>query len=184
MVGYLERLKMKKRQGEVLPKQPKVKKDENMPTGGTAKTAKSPFDSKDSKGGGHISGMIPAPEPPGLGPEYHRIWNQAWTLADWIDDPAAASLAERKAKLPELDRLRGRMADIERQAVPTSRPETETSLSGIWMPWDSTWTSTRDTNPENCPAKCRRTGKCYALAYFKGKPGPAKDCEPETCAHT
>lgn len=114
MGGYLERLKKKKCQGGVLPKLPKVKKDENMPTGGTAKTAKRSFDSKDSGWGGHIS-EIPSPSPAGLGPEYESLWNRAWRLADFIDDPQGAPLAERKAKLPELDRLRGRMAEIEKQ---------------------------------------------------------------------
>jgi hypothetical protein len=58
---------------------------------------------------------IPDPEPAGMGAEYHRIWNQAWTLADYIDDPDGAPLAERKAKLNELNELRERMAKIEQQ---------------------------------------------------------------------
>ncbi len=51
MGGYLERLKKKKRPPQALPKLPK---GENISTHGTATTAKSPFDSKDSKEGGHI----------------------------------------------------------------------------------------------------------------------------------
>lgn len=97
MGGYLERLKSQK-----------------AATRGTAKTAKRGFGSKDSDRGRHIS-EIPAPEPAGMGAEYTRIWNQAWTLAEWIDNPQGAPLEARKARLPELDRLRERMAAIVRQ---------------------------------------------------------------------
>lgn len=58
---------------------------------------------------------IPAPEPAGMGPEYADLWNRAWELAEWIDNPDGAPLADRKAKLPELLALRDRMAEIERQ---------------------------------------------------------------------
>jgi hypothetical protein len=96
MAGYLERLKSKK-----------------TATHGTAKTAKRPFDSKDSDRGRHIS-EIPSPEPAGMGPEYNRIWNQAWELADWIDNPEGAPIEERRAKLPGLMRMRDKLADLER----------------------------------------------------------------------
>jgi hypothetical protein len=128
---------------------------------------------------------IPAPEPAGMGPEYERIWNQAWELAEWIDNPDGAPIEERRARLPELDDLRDRMAAIYsngiNKPVPLAAPAPETSPPDTWHTWESTDTATRDRNPESCPARCRRTGKCYALAYFKGKPGPAKDCEPDGC---
>jgi hypothetical protein len=119
MGGYLEKLKMKKRVPQALPKLPKGK---NTPTHGTAKTAKSPFDSKDSKGGRHISEkkQNTQPDPGGLTqppadstPEYRELWNRAWILADWIDNPEAAPLADRKARLPELIRMRDRLAELE-----------------------------------------------------------------------
>jgi hypothetical protein len=209
MAGYLERLKSKK-----------------TATHGTAKTAKRPFDSKDSDRGRHISEKtpeIPSPEPPGMGPEYDHLWNEAWRLADWIDDPDGAPIEDRRAKLPELEqrgetgaslRAIGRQvaAEVEKYFetkvnpdtirkraerssgtnVPKSKNPTITSDSeeikqikppGTWHTWESTEATTRDRNPESCPARCRRTGKCYALAYFKGKPGPAKDCEPDGCIH-
>jgi hypothetical protein len=180
MVGYLERLKTKKRPPQALQK---LQKGESTPAHGTAKTAKSPFYSKCSKGGRHISEKpheIPAPSPPGMGAEYHRLWNQAWRLADFIDDPEGTPIEGRRAKLPELYHLRAQMADIERQAVPASGPDP--APAGTWHTWESS-TTTRDTSPDTCPARCRRTGKCYAGAYFKGKPGPAKDCEPDGCQH-
>jgi hypothetical protein len=52
VVGYLEKLKMKKRPPQVLPKLPKGK---NAHTNDTAKTVKRAFDSKDSTEGWHIS---------------------------------------------------------------------------------------------------------------------------------
>ena len=58
---------------------------------------------------------IPAPEPPGMGAEYADLWNRAWALADYIDNPDGAPIEARRAKLPELDRMRDRLAEIERQ---------------------------------------------------------------------
>jgi len=113
MIDYLKKLKTQKQATGVLPKLPKDKISEKTPHTGTAKTAKRGFDSKDSDRGRHIS-EIPAPEPAGKGPEYTRIWNQAWELAEWIDNPGGAPLAERRAKLPELEDLRARMAEIEK----------------------------------------------------------------------
>jgi hypothetical protein len=139
---------------------------------------------------------IPAPEPAGMGPVYAELWNEAWKLADWIDDPDGAPLADRRAKLPELDDLRERMAEIEKQGgTNVPKPETLTATNdseeikqikqpGTWHTWGASETTTRDRTPENCPAKCKRSGKCYALAYFKGKPGKVKDCDPEDCKHT
>lgn len=39
-----------------------------------------------------------------------------------------------------------------------------------------TWT------PDDCPARCRRSGKCYGIAYFDHKPGRAMDCMQDQCA--
>jgi hypothetical protein len=111
-----------------------------------------------------------------MGPEYTRLWNRAWELAEWIDDPAAAPIEERRARLSELLALRDRMAEIERQAA----PDHGTSPPGTWHTWGSS-TTTRGRTPENCPAKCKRSGKCHALAYFDGKPGPSKPCTPGVC---
>jgi hypothetical protein len=119
---------------------------------------------------------IPAPEPPGMGAEYHRIWNQAWTLADYIDDPDGAPLAERRAKLPELDRLRARMAAICRN--PTNKPAPPAGPDPEPAP-----PATRDPTPDTCPAKCKRSGKCYGKAYFEGKAGRAAECMPDGCKH-
>lgn len=173
MGGYLEKLKSIK-----------------SATHGTAKTAKRTFYSKYSDRDRHISEKkpkIPSPEPAKMGPEYTRLWNRAWELAEWIDDPAAAPIEERRAKLPELDNLRDRMAAIysngTNKPVPPAAPEPETSPPDTWHPWNSNGVA-RDTNPESCPARCRRSGKCYSRAYFKGKPGKVKDCEPENCPHT
>ena len=34
---------------------------------------------------------------------------------------------------------------------------------------------------QNCPAKCKRTGRCYGIAYFDAKPGKALLCIPDQC---
>ncbi|WP_156887660.1 hypothetical protein [Desulfotignum balticum] len=109
-------------------------------------------------------------------------------MAEWIDNPAAAPIEVRRARLPELDDLRERMAAIcasrTNKPVPPAGPEPEPSPPGTWHTWESTDTTTAMApTPKNCPAKCKRSGKCYAGAYFKGKTGRVKDCEPETCIH-
>ncbi len=121
---------------------------------------------------------IPAPEPAGLGPEYESLWNAAWKLADFIDNPDGAPYEERRARLPELDRLRAEMVEIERQAVPTAPMDPE----GTWTPWAGT-PATKERTAGTCPAQCKRTGKCYGKAYFEGKPGPfpGPECEPNNC---
>jgi hypothetical protein len=111
------------------------------------------------------------------------LWNQAWRLADFIDDPKVAPIEGRRAKLPELYHLRAQMADIERQgAAPGTEPPAVTP-PGTWIKLESDGTSTRDTTPEQCPAMCRRSGKCYGKAYFEGKPGKAAECIPADCKH-
>jgi hypothetical protein len=55
--------------------------------------------------------------PAGSTPEYKDLWHRAWRLADYIDNPGGAPLADRRAKLPELNRLRERMAEIENQKM-------------------------------------------------------------------
>jgi hypothetical protein len=122
---------------------------------------------------------IPAPEPAGMGAEYESLWHRAWKLADFIDNPAEAPLAERRARLPELDDLRERMAAIEKAGV-VSHGTPAPDPAGTWTPWESIGT-TRDRSPDTCPAMCKRSGKCYARAYFKGKAGKAAECMPDDC---
>jgi hypothetical protein len=162
MAGYLERLKSLK-----------------TGTQGTAKTAKSPFYSKCSDGGRHISEMIPAPEPPGLGPVYAELWDAAWKLADEIDNPQGTPIEDRRALMPELNELRERMAAIEKAGV-VSHETPAPDPAGTWTPWESSG-STREQTADTCPARDKATGKCYAAAYYQGKPGKAKDCEPDGC---
>jgi hypothetical protein len=33
----------------------------------------------------------------------------------------------------------------------------------------------------SCPARCKRTGKCYGRAWFDAKPGKAQPCVPSQC---
>jgi hypothetical protein len=123
---------------------------------------------------------VPAASPVGLCAEYDRLWNEAWRLAEGIDNPEGAPIEERRASLPKLDRMRERMVEIERQAVPPAGPGTELTPPDTWHTWESNIT-TRDRDPESCPARCRRSGKCYARAYFKGRPGKAMGCNPDNC---
>jgi hypothetical protein len=120
--------------------------------------------------------------PAGSTPEYRKLWAEAWTLADWIDEPNGAPIEDRRARLPELMQLRARMAEIERQAVPTAGPDPEPSPAGTWHTWES-GTSTRDRSPDTCPARCKQTGRCYGTTWFTGKPGPfpGPECDKDRC---
>jgi len=60
------------------------------------------------------------PKPTGLGKEYETLWNQAWALADYIDNPDGESLAARQAKIPEIQAMIVRMANIEQAAFDKS----------------------------------------------------------------
>jgi hypothetical protein len=33
----------------------------------------------------------------------------------------------------------------------------------------------------SCPAMCKRSGKCYSIAYFNGKSGKARECIEAQC---
>jgi len=66
----------------------------------------------------------PPAEQKGLETGYKKLWNQAWTLADYVDGDTAP-IEQRLAKLPELNRLRDEMAAIERQTVPPAGPDPE-----------------------------------------------------------
>jgi hypothetical protein len=92
---------------------------------------------------------IPAPVPAGMGPEYERIWNQAWKLAEWIDDQATAPIEERRARLPELNKLRARMEEIEKAGaqIPAGL-DPEPLTAGAWIKWESNTTTTRDRTPD------------------------------------
>jgi hypothetical protein len=80
----------------------------------TPKTLKTPKKKNGEGGKPKNPEQIPAPSPANLGPEYDRLWNKAWELADWIDDPDGAPIAERRARLPELMQMRDRLAKIEK----------------------------------------------------------------------
>jgi hypothetical protein len=34
---------------------------------------------------------------------------------------------------------------------------------------------------DNCPARCKISGKCHGTAWFNAKPGPAQVCIPKLC---
>ena len=40
---------------------------------------------------------------------------------------------------------------------------------------EKTWT------PDTCPARCRRTQKCYGISFFDHRPGKALECQGSAC---
>jgi hypothetical protein len=127
---------------------------------------------------------IPAPEPAGMGPEYERLWNQAWQLGDFIDDPAAAPIEQRRTRLPEMLMLRDRMADL-RQVMMDIKPHPAKSQDPeeVWTKWEPA-AGREAVTQDQCPARCKRTGKCYGKAWFTGKPGPhpGPECDKDGCS--
>ena len=60
--------------------------------------------------------------------------------------------------------------------------------------WGTTVFQSNDTSPkddvpdwidtpsfEDCPARCKRSDKCFGTAYFAGKPGKAEHCSEQQC---
>lgn len=41
----------------------------------------------------------------------------------------------------------------------------------------------QEFSPENCPARCRRTGRCYGVAWFEHKCGKPIPCQKTECKH-
>jgi len=177
-MNYLKKLKSKISLSEVLPELSKVKKTAKEPTPRTAKTVLSSFDSKDSTRGSLISEK----------PKYDELWKKAWTLAEWIDDSKSdVPWQERAARVPELQAMSLEISRLEQlEAIPpgtklvinTAKIQDQSFLAGfspLKIP------RSEQASPEACPAKCKRTGKCYGIAYFDGKPGKSEICLPELC---
>jgi hypothetical protein len=95
-------------------------------------------------------------------------------------------MGSKKDPEPEPDTTRAvKMSVGQNKSIREKFPNKPPDPAGTWMPWESDGTrqAVKDRTAENCPARCKRSGKCYARAYFEGKPGRAKDCEPDGCKH-
>jgi hypothetical protein len=103
-MNYLEKLKLKISPSEILPKLSKVKKTEEKSNPPTVKTVLSTFGSKDSKQGSFILEKQ----------KFDSLWQKAWKLADWIDDPGSTiPWQERAAKVPELQKMSMMIGELE-----------------------------------------------------------------------
>lgn len=131
--------------------------------------------------------QIPTSSPPGMGADYADPCDQAWQMDDFINDPDGASDNKRRARLPDLLQKRDRMAKQEqterRQLSEASVPHVEKNVDdfGTYRWWDSV-TTKPIVSQADCPARCKRTGKCYGRAWFDGKPGSSRSCIPHQCA--
>jgi len=86
-------------------------KNEKTPTDSTAKTALSTFGSYGSDHSTHISDFSLPPTK--YGKEYEALWTKAWTIADYVDD-GDDPLEQRLLMIPEIEKLKARMEEIER----------------------------------------------------------------------
>jgi hypothetical protein len=51
---------------------------------------------------------------------------------------------------------------------------------GEFTPWVGN-RKTKTLEIYTCPARCKRSGKCYGKAYFEAKPGKAVPCIGDQC---
>lgn len=130
--------------------------------------------------------QIPTSSPPCMGADYANPCNQAWQRDVFIDDPDGASDNKRRARQPDLFQKGDRIAELgnsgERQLLITPLPQVEKNVDdfGTYRWWDSE-TTKPIVSQNNCPAKCKRTGKCFGRAWFDGRPGPSRPCTPQRC---
>jgi hypothetical protein len=122
--------------------------------------------------------------PPGCSSEYAALWRRAWVLADWIDDSNGAPIEDRRARLVELNQMRAELVKLEQSGAlvtgDKSAPAKPSNNNGVWVPWEPI-NGGKQITPEQCPARCKRSGKCYGMAYFQAKPGKAMECQPDEC---
>jgi len=68
--------------------------------------------------------------------------------------------------VPELDIMRAELERLEKAGViPQIDQESVELVKQPEIP------KVQETNPDSCPARCKRTGNCYGIAYFQGKLG-------------
>ncbi len=129
--------------------------------------------------------------------QHDHLWQKAWNLADWIDNPGSdISWQERAAKVPELqamslelDQLEKLMRDKLLPLIPINHNSVEEAQINLKLPSDFLQGFSplvqvilgKQYTLDNCPARCKQTGKCYGKAYFDAKPGKAIDCVPNQC---
>lgn len=113
------------------------------------------------------------------------LWKKATILADWIDNSEsnvswqkrAAKIQEIQKMSEEIDRLEARI-DLE-TATKHGAENRLNSLEGF-SPL-SQLPVPKQYHQENCPARCKRIGRCYDKVYFFGKPGKPEPCKPDQC---
>ncbi len=123
--------------------------------------------------------------------ELNYLWDKAWKLADWIDDPESdIPWQERAVRVPEvlemgrqIDRLKEQQNNpvndctgwLKRDSGSVNQSE-YIPLPKIFSPQES-----QKIDPDTCPARCKRTGKCYGSVYFTGKAGQSATCTEKQC---
>jgi len=119
--------------------------------------------------------------------EYTALWYQAHALADFVDDSSATPYEERAEKLPELNTMVERMRTIENML--NADAHADPSKSTLPVGWSEMTQSPvfwireeKKTWPQDtCGARCKRTGKCYGVAYHDCKPGSVRECLEAQC---
>ncbi len=130
--------------------------------------------------------------------QHADLWLQADKMADWIDDSKSAiPWQERAAKVPELQvmtlelsRLEKSMRDELLSLISINHNSVEETQINLRLQSDFLQgfsplvqvTQGGQYTLDNCPARCKQTGKCYGTAYFDAKPGKTIDCIPNQCS--
>jgi hypothetical protein len=79
------------------------------------------------------------------------------------------------------------MADLEQASYLTMdnkpHPAKSQDPEGVWTKWEPA-AGREAVTQDQCPARCKRTGKFYGNAWFTGKPGPhpGPECDKDRCS--
>jgi hypothetical protein len=120
---------------------------------------------------------------------FDSLWQKAWKLADWIDDSkSVVPRQKRAAKVPELQEMSAKLDQLEALTKVKKKNNisrelvTEIDLKFLegFSPIPE-FTEPKQYQQDNCPARCKRTGRCYGKVCFSGKPGKAEPCKSDQC---
>jgi hypothetical protein len=118
-------------------------------------------------------------------PEIADIYNQANGNSAISPDLCDRSSIEiQQNKMPEKNNHESELIGIENGTISHS-DETKTqnvsaSIKDVQLSLNYI-EGQKTITKKDCPARCKRTGKCHGTACFDAKPGPAKVCMPKLC---
>jgi hypothetical protein len=107
--------------------------------------------------------------------QYDSLWKKATALADWVDDSSSpVPWQERAARVPELqgmsseiDRMIAHQKDAPKKA-PLFKDMSLDPNPDVIKKEKPVPPENKPIQPEDCPARYKRSGRCHGQAYFDG----------------